>query len=61
MTRIRALQAEAREEFSGVQILAHFRWLRIQPLHARVSQMWSYSGLKDKSRISNKEWPEGAF
>jgi hypothetical protein len=32
MTHIRALQAKEKKELSGVQILANFLWLRIQPL-----------------------------
>jgi hypothetical protein len=44
MARITELQAEEGKELSGLEIIMHFFWLRLQPLQARASQIWSYTG-----------------
>jgi hypothetical protein len=55
------LQAEEKNELLGVKIIAYFLRLCVQPLQARASQRWSFSGLKDKSRVSDQELPEEIF
>jgi hypothetical protein len=35
--------------------MAFFLQRRIQPLQARVSKLWTYSGLDDPSRVSKKD------
>jgi hypothetical protein len=49
---IKALQNTQGQELSGVQILAHFLRLRVQPLQACASPLWLYSGAGDAPRIS---------
>jgi hypothetical protein len=52
IARIQELQNTDGAELSGVQIIAHFMRLHIQPLQARKNPMWMYSGPKDSDRIS---------
>jgi hypothetical protein len=52
IARIQELQNTDGAELSGVQIIAHFMRLRIQPLQARKNPMWMYSGPEDSDRIS---------
>jgi hypothetical protein len=61
MTRILSLRSAVRKELKGVQLIAYFLHLWIQPLQARVSQIWNYSGLKDKLRICDKDWTNEIF
>jgi hypothetical protein len=58
---IQVLQAEEDKELSILEIMTHFIWLCLQPLQARTSQMWSYPCMKDNSRITDQDWPEGEF
>jgi hypothetical protein len=51
MTRIHQLQNTDREELSGVQIIAYFLRIRVQPLQARKNPLWMYSGAKDVDRL----------
>ena len=50
--RIKALQTTRGKELSGVQIIAHFLRIRVQPIQARPSPLWLYSGAGDAARIS---------
>ncbi|KAM0842782.1 hypothetical protein ACQ4PT_058140 [Festuca glaucescens] len=49
---IKALQNTQGQELSGVQIIAHFLRIHVQPLQARASPLWLYSGAGDATRIS---------
>ncbi|KAM0864835.1 hypothetical protein ACQ4PT_043664 [Festuca glaucescens] len=52
IARIKALQNTQGRELSGVQIIAHFLRIRVQPIQARASPLWLYSGAGDAARIS---------
>ena len=52
IARIQALQNTQGEELSGVQIIAHFLQIRVQPLQARANPLWLYSGAGDAARVS---------
>ncbi|KAM0930572.1 hypothetical protein ACQ4PT_000883 [Festuca glaucescens] len=54
LARIQALQTDEGKELSGLQIMAHFLRLRIRPLQARASPMWTFSGPKDPTRVSKE-------
>jgi hypothetical protein len=58
MTRITTLKTTLNKEMNGVQLIAYFVRIRIQPLKAKASQMWNLSGLKDKSRTSEDDVPK---
>jgi hypothetical protein len=49
LTRIQSLKSIARGALTGTQLMAFFLQRRIQPLQARVSRLWSYSGSEDPS------------
>jgi hypothetical protein len=51
------LKSTVKKEMNGVQLVAYFLWICVQLLKARISKMWSYYGLKDKSSTS-KEVPK---
>ncbi|KAM0831539.1 hypothetical protein ACQ4PT_065490 [Festuca glaucescens] len=53
ITRIHELQNTDGIERSGVQIIAHFLRIRVQPLQARKNPLWMYTGAKDVDRISD--------
>ncbi|KAM0916555.1 hypothetical protein ACQ4PT_010105 [Festuca glaucescens] len=53
ITRIRELQNTDGAELSGVQIIAHFLRIRVQPLQARKNPLWMYTGAEDVDRISD--------
>jgi hypothetical protein len=55
VNRILKLKAEAGKELNGTQPIAFFLQHRVQPLQARISKLWSYSGSKDQSRISQTD------
>jgi hypothetical protein len=57
LTRIQNLKSTTGGALTGTQLVAFFLQRRIQPLQARVSKMWSYSGSEDPSRVS-KEYLE---
>lgn len=40
------------KEVSGVQLIVHFLRVRVQPLQARISGMWTYTSKKDPMRVS---------
>ncbi|KAM0861187.1 hypothetical protein ACQ4PT_046049 [Festuca glaucescens] len=52
VARIQALQNTQGQELSSMQIIAHFLRIRVQPLQARTSPLWLYSGDGDAARIS---------
>jgi hypothetical protein len=54
LTHIQSLKSTARGALTGTQLMA-FLQRRIQPLQARVSRLWSYSGSKDPSRVSKED------
>jgi hypothetical protein len=56
--KIKAPQRSKGKELSGLQLIAYFLRLRIQPRQARVSQMWSYSGSSDGTRVSQEDVSE---
>jgi hypothetical protein len=37
---------------SGTQLMAFFLQRRVQPLQHRLSKLWTFSGLRDSSRVS---------
>jgi hypothetical protein len=52
ITRIHELQNTDGAELSGVQIIAYFLRIRVQPLQARKNPLWMYLGVEDADRIS---------
>jgi hypothetical protein len=52
LKQIKALQTTQGKELSGVQIIAHFLRIHVQPIQARPSPLWLYSGASDAARIS---------
>jgi hypothetical protein len=55
LTQIAQLKAVTNKELNDTQFILFFRQCRIQPLQARVSKLWSYSGSKDQSQISQSD------
>ena len=53
IARIQELQNTEGAELSGVQIIAHFLRIRVQPLQARKNPLWLYSGAEDADRVSD--------
>ncbi|KAK1653002.1 hypothetical protein QYE76_070807 [Lolium multiflorum] len=47
------LQNTRGKELSGVQIIAYFLRIRVQPLQARKNPLWTYVGANDANRLSN--------
>jgi ribonucleotide reductase alpha subunit len=58
MNRIIKMKTAVRKEMNGVQMMAYFHRIHIQLLKVRVSQMWNYSCLNDKSRTLEEDVPE---
>jgi hypothetical protein len=52
LTRIQALKSGRGGALSGSQLMAFFLQRRVQPLQHRLSKMWTFSGLRDSSRVS---------
>ncbi|KAM0869630.1 hypothetical protein ACQ4PT_040555 [Festuca glaucescens] len=50
--RIKTLQTTRGKELSGVQIIAHFLRIQVQPIQARSGHLWLYCGAGDIARIS---------
>jgi hypothetical protein len=40
---------------TGMQLMMFFPQRRIQPLQSYVSELWSYSGPEDSSRVSKED------
>jgi hypothetical protein len=55
LARIQELKNAVEKELTGTQLMVFFLQRRIQPLQSRVSKLWTYSGLKDPSRVSPKD------
>ncbi|KAK1648413.1 hypothetical protein QYE76_066218 [Lolium multiflorum] len=52
MTRIHELQNTRGKELSGIQIIAYFLRIRVQPLQTRKNPIWRYTGEEDVDRLS---------
>jgi hypothetical protein len=55
LAQILELKNAAQKGLNGTQFIVFFLQHRIQPLQARVSKLWSYSGVVDPSRVSKKD------
>jgi hypothetical protein len=55
LTHIQSLKSTTGGALTGTQLMAVFLQRRIQPLQARVSKLWSYSGAEDPSRVSKED------
>jgi hypothetical protein len=55
LSRIQALKSATGGGLTGMQLMAFFLQRCIQPLQARISKLWSYTGSNDPSRVSNKD------
>jgi hypothetical protein len=55
LSHIQSLKSAAGGALTGTQLMAFFLQRRIQPLQARVSRLWSYSGSEDPSRVSKED------
>jgi hypothetical protein len=55
LARIQEMKNAAEKELNGTQLIVFFLQCRIQPLQARVSKLWTYSGPSDPSRVSPKD------
>ncbi len=58
MQKIQALQTTVGKELSGLQLMAFFMRMRVQPLQARAHQMWNYSGSADETHVSKDDVAE---
>jgi hypothetical protein len=52
LSRIQALKGGRGGALSGIQLMAFFVQRRVQPLQHRLTNLWSYSGLEDPTRVS---------
>jgi hypothetical protein len=55
LARIQELKNATEKELTGTQLIVFFLKRHIQPLQARVSKLWTYSGSNDSSRVSPKD------
>jgi hypothetical protein len=55
LTRIQSLKSTTGCALTGTQLMVFFLQRCIQPLQARVSKLWSYSGSEDPSRVSKED------
>jgi hypothetical protein len=55
LIRIQSLKSAAGGGLTRMQLMAFFLQRRIQPLQARVSKLWSYSGSHDPSLVSKQD------
>jgi hypothetical protein len=55
LARIQTLKSGSGGALSGTQLMSFFLQRRVQPLKHCVSKLWSYSGLKDSSRVSKED------
>jgi hypothetical protein len=58
MEKIQAHQSTVGQELTCLQLMALFMRMRIQPLWARVHQMWNYAGSTDETHISKHDVTE---
>jgi hypothetical protein len=54
LARIQELKSGRGGALSGTQLMAFFRQRRVQPLQHRLSELWTFSGLGDSSRVSKE-------
>jgi hypothetical protein len=52
LSRIQTLKTGLGGALSGIQLMAFFIQRRVQPLQHRLTNLWTYSGLEDSTRIS---------
>jgi hypothetical protein len=52
---IQALKSGSGGALLGTQLMSFFLQRRVQPLKHHVSKLWTYSGLKDSSRVSEED------
>jgi hypothetical protein len=52
---IQSLKSVAGGALTGTQLMVFFLQRHIQPLQARVSRLWTYSGSEDPSRVSKED------
>jgi hypothetical protein len=55
LARIQTLKSATGGGLTGMQVMAFFLQRRIQPLQARISKLWSYTGSDNPSRVSNQD------
>jgi hypothetical protein len=55
LTRIQAQKSGSGGALSGTQLMSFFLQRRVQPLQHCVSKLWSYSSLKDSSRVYEED------
>jgi hypothetical protein len=55
LAHIQELKNAVEKDLTGTQLMVFFLQRRIQPLQARVSKLWTYSGSNDPSRVSPKK------
>jgi hypothetical protein len=55
LARIQELENAAGKELTRTQLMVFYLQRRIQPLQARVTKLWTYSGSNDPSRVSPKD------
>jgi hypothetical protein len=55
LARIQSLKSATGGALSEMQLMAFFLQRRVQPLQHRISQLWSYSGSEDPSRVSKED------
>jgi hypothetical protein len=55
LARIQELKNAAGKEMTRTHLMVLFLQRCIQPLQARVSKLWTYSGSNDPSRVSPKD------
>jgi hypothetical protein len=55
LARIQELKNATVNGLTGTQLMVFFLQRRIQPLQARVSKLWTYSGSNDPSRVSSQD------
>jgi hypothetical protein len=54
LARIQTRKSGIGGALSGTQLMSFFLQRRVQPLKHPVSKLWTYSGLKDSSRVSEE-------
>jgi hypothetical protein len=52
LARIQEQKSDRGGALSGTQLMAFFLQCRVQPLQHHLSKLWTFSGLRDSSRVS---------
>jgi hypothetical protein len=55
LARIQTLKSGIGGALSGTQLMSFFLQRRVQLLKHCITKLWAYSGLKDSSRVSEKD------